>query len=497
MLRQITTLLALGIATVLVYACSGTMLSARSSGNLRAVVTPLQQSVVTVAVFDMDGDLTKIGSGFFIDDQGTLVTNFHVLDGAYKAVVKTADGEKYPISTVIAQNQLFDLMKVRVEIPPERSIPVVMAAKEPTIADRVVVIGSPMGFDQTISEGIISAIREHPANGKIFQVTAPISTGSSGGPAMNLNGEVVGIVTFQAAKGQNLNFAISVKVLQLLIDEPNEVPIAEWTLQKSGHDPRLAASLCSRGAQLSIRGKYEAALDYFQKATEINPDDPGAWHGLGSCYIGLNQPDDAIAAYHQSIDADPDNANTHFLLAMYHKALEQYPDAVDSLLRVIRIDPENVQARVELAGIYGELDQKGNQIETFEKILELRPDHVPTLHLMGTTARGLGHYDEALDLLLKASSIEPDNAQIHFDIGVTYRLKRLPEDELQAYARSIAADPRMAASHYNLGVLFLEQGNRKLALDQYEIIKNLDAEAATRLFEQIYPAALDETDPAL
>ncbi len=462
-------------------------MSRNGAHGLSEMVSPIQKSVVTVAAFDIDGDLTKIGSGFFIDDNGTLVTNYHVLEGAHKGVIKTATGKKYPIRSVVAFNQLVDLMKVRVQIPAGLAVPVALAEEEPAVADRVVVIGSPMGFEQTISEGIVSAVREHPSNGKVYQVTAPISTGSSGGPAVNLRGEVIGIVTFQAAKGQNLNFAVSIKALQLLIDEPQEISLVEWTIQKSSGNPRLAASLCSRGARLSIRGNYEAALDYFQRATEINPDDPDAWHGLGNCYIGLNQPDDAIEAYHQSIDVDPDNPSTHFMLAMFYKALGQYRDAAASLLRVISLDPDNLRARYELARAYGKLDDTQKQSDSFEAILQIKPDHVPTLHLMGQAARRIGHYDRALDLLLKASALQPENALIHFDIGVTYHYKAMPKKELRAYANAIAADPRLVAPHFNMGILYLKQGNRKQALDQYIILKSLDDDVARKLFLQIYP----------
>jgi tetratricopeptide (TPR) repeat protein len=444
----------------------------------------------------MDGDLSSIGSGFFIDNKGTLVTNYHVLEGAYMAVVKTAAGKKYPIESVIAQNQLVDLMKVRVLIPAELTVPVTLSDEAPAVADRVVVIGSPMGFEQTISEGIISAVREHPSSGEVYQVTAPISKGSSGGPAVNFRGEVVGIVTFQATRGQNLNFAVSTKTLGRLANEPEKLSVAEWTLKKSANDPRIAASLCSRGAQLSIEGNYEEALDYFQKATEINPEDPYAWHGLGNCYIGLDQPDDAIEAYNQSIVVDPENPTPHYMLAMFYNSLGQYEDAVASLLRVITIDPDNLQARYELARTYGKLEYTHEQIDAFEAVLDINPDHVPSLHLMAQAARRIGLYDKALEALLKASTIEPENALIYFDIGVTYHYKALPEKEMRAYARAIAADPRLVGPHYNIGILFIQQGNRKLALDQYAILKSLDEDTAKKLFVQIYPEKLADFEPA-
>lgn len=490
--RNIIYLLASALTALLSAACSNTFAPVHSAWPLGKMISPIQKSVVTIAAFEMDGEVKAIGSGFFIHRDGTLVTNYHVLEGAYTAEIKTAAGDKYPVNTVIAHNQFIDLIKVRVDIPEGSAVPLSLSSDVSQVADRVVVIGSPLGLEQTISEGIVSAVRDHPESGKIYQFTAPISQGSSGSPVLNTKGEVIGVVTFQSVKGQNLNFAISVKALETMPHASKKISLTEWTLKKSGNDPTLAAALCSKGAKLSISGKYEAALDYYQKATETNPEDPNAWHGLGSCYIGLDQQDNAIEAFHNSIAADPEDASGHLILAMYYKVLEQYQKVVVSLLKGIKIDPENLQARFELADAYGNLNQTDDQIQSLKEILEIKPDHVPTLHRMGNTVGRIGRYDEALDLLLKASALEPDNAQIHFDIGVTYHHKKLPEKELRAYTRAIRANPWMAPAHYNMGQLFLSQGNRKLALHQYEILKSLEKTMADKLFEKIYPSTIEE-----
>ena len=492
MLKRAIGFITLFITVLMVASCSGIVTPSQSPSHLRGLVAPVRQSVATVIAFNLDGEMASIGSGFFIDSDGTLVTNHHVLADAYRAEIKTADGVRYPISAVLARSQLLDLIKVRVDIPSAMVTPIELSTVEPAIAERVVVIGSPLGLEQTVSEGIVSAIRMHPASVNVYQLTAPISQGSSGSPVLNLAGDVIGVVTFQASKGQNLNFAVSIKALEMLSNDSEELSIAEWTLRRSGTDPRMAAALCQKGAQLSIRGKYEAALDFFQRATEANPEDPDAWHGLGSCYVGMNQPEDAAAAFHHSITADPENAASHFLLAMFYKAQEKYQQAIPALLRVISIDSKNVQARLELADAYGKLNQTEAQIESFKEILAFKPDHVPTLHMMGKTVRGIGRYDEALDLLLKASALEPDNAQIHYDVGVTYHSKNQPREELQAYTRALRANPWLAPAHYNMGLLFVNQGKPRLALLQYEILKSIDNTLAQRLFGKIYPASIND-----
>ncbi|MFO7713930.1 tetratricopeptide repeat protein [Desulfosarcina sp.] len=455
--------------------------------GLKDWVRPIKQSVVTVVNYDLEGDVSSIGSGFFISTSGVLLTNFHVLDGAYNAEIKTSDGSRYPVAAVMARSQVIDLIKVRVDIPADRVTPIVLATQDPEVADSVFVVGSPMGLEQTVSEGIISAIRELPGGANILQLTAPISRGSSGGPVLNQRGEAVGVVTFQAANGQNLNFAISINALEMLFEETREPSLAEWTIHNSRQGPALAAALCGRGSGLTIRGEYAEALTFFKQAAEANPDDPNAWYGLGSCYVGLDQQDNAIAAYKHPIEKDPDNAVAHFILAMYYKAIGQHVAVIAPLMEVIRIDPANVRARFELGRAYGAVERTAEQIDAFEAILVDQPDHLPTLLNLGTTLGSVGRLEEAMDLFTRANALEPENELIYYNMGVTYNRMDRPEAALRAYTQAIRVNPRMAAAHYNLALTHLKQGSRKRALDEYDILKDLDADAARALFDRIYP----------
>lgn len=485
-------LITLGITIVSVCACARALVPAEDSLDLHKAVAPVQRSVVTVAALGADGDVLRIGSGFFIDRDGTLVTSDHVLDGALEAKVKTAEGGVFPISTVIAYSPLVDLVKVRVQIPPGKAVPAVLAERGPSIADRVVVIGSPMGLPQTISEGIVAAIRKHPSYGEVYQLTAPISPGSSGGPVLNLKGRVIGVVSFQTAQGQNINFAVAIKALQVMSNAIGETSIAEWTLRNDARAPGQAASLCRQGAQLSIKGKYKAAQDYFQQAAAANPKDPHAWSGLGGCYIGLNQPDRAIEALNRAIAAAPDDAAGHYKLAMYFKELKQYGQQAAALSQAIRIAPGNMRARMELADAYEHLDQTEAQIEIYKQILDIHPDHVPAMQRLGRSLGNIGRYDKALDMLHRASALAPDNAEIYYDMGTIYHSRNLPSEELKSYVRAIRTDPRMAPAHFSIALLFLRQGNRKLALQEYAILKDLDQDAALRLFDKLYPDSIDK-----
>jgi predicted Zn finger-like uncharacterized protein len=197
-------------------------------GDLFNQVNP---AVATVLTYDSGNNVFMQGSGFFISQDGDFITNYHVLKGAYYVVIKTHDDMEYRAEFVLAANEQKDLIKLAVTIPDDDLEPGEWLDINPTppdIADKIIVIGTPMGLGRTVSDGIISAIREIPDRGRTFQMTAPISRGSSGSPVIDMTGKVVGVAFFQIVNGQNLNFAIpSDNILNLTDKRPQT--IAEWT----------------------------------------------------------------------------------------------------------------------------------------------------------------------------------------------------------------------------------------------------------------------------
>jgi S1-C subfamily serine protease len=183
--------------------------SSADTNSYSRLAAKIRPAVVTVLVYDYGGKLKNIGSGFFYNRKGDIVTNNHVLTPNCRAEIKTSSGKTYPVGAIIERNKKTDFVKAHTHIPQKSSwLPI--AKSPPRVGEEVMVAGSPMGLEQTISEGIVSAWRKLPQKGKVLQISAPVSPGSSGGPVMNMNGEVVGIATFQMVNGQNLNFAVPV-----------------------------------------------------------------------------------------------------------------------------------------------------------------------------------------------------------------------------------------------------------------------------------------------
>lgn len=154
------------------------------------------------------------GSGFFISQDGIAISNYHVLEGVYldQAEIRMEDGSQVRIKEILARNSVEDYIVFKVVLDHQDFPSLPLAPQEAEIGEKVFAIGTPEGLEQTLSEGIISGYRDSRT---IIQTTADIEPGSSGGPLLNMRGEVIGITTATLGEA-NLNFAVNVNLLHLI-----------------------------------------------------------------------------------------------------------------------------------------------------------------------------------------------------------------------------------------------------------------------------------------
>ena len=463
-------------------------------GPVEAAQTPLirlvkkiQPTVATVIAYDLEHNIANIGTGFFINPQGHLVTNLHVLAGQYAADVRTASGRSYSVQSVVAEHRPADLLKLKVDIPPAETAWIPLGEEVPEIGERVVVVGSPMGLEQTVSEGIVSSVREVPPVGTVFQMSAAISPGSSGSPVVNSKGRVVGVATFQFIQGQNLNFAVTARQIHALRKLDPTPSVSEWTFNHLRNKPKAAEALCHSGFSFSVNGENRKALEYFRMATETDPSDADAWSGLGSCYAGLNHPEDAVAAYKQAIAAAPRDETAHFFLGNYLSQLGRFSEAVAAYQEAVAINPRFEAAYFNMGLALSRQSRYEEGCQAFESVIRLNPEAARAHYNAGLAYSELERFEDALGAQKTATRLDPDFAPAHYAMGAAFERLGHNAEGIQAYREALRADPDFAPAHYALGVDMLKKGDKIDALDQFKILKRLDSELADNLFNRIYP----------
>jgi len=150
------------------------------------VVKASINSVVLIVVSDESGRPSAEGSGFIASPDGKIVTNHHVIAGAHSAIAKLNNGAFFEVAGVLADDPEHDIAVVKVT---GKNLPYISlaGADSVSVGDHVVAIGSPLGLENTVSDGIISSFRDDDKGHSWIQTTAPVSHGNSGGPLLTMD----------------------------------------------------------------------------------------------------------------------------------------------------------------------------------------------------------------------------------------------------------------------------------------------------------------------
>lgn len=209
----------IGIIVISILFCAG---FAYAESITSQIVKKYSPSVMTIVALDENDQPLSLGSGFFINTDGDIATNHHVLEGSAKAIIKTMDGRKGEVLKIINDDPELDLLIAKTSLKNINPIPF-GDSDTITVGEEIIAIGNPAGLEGTVSNGIVSGIRKLDGF-KLIQITAPISPGSSGGPVFNTTGKVIGIATAYLDIGQNLNFATPINYLRSL--KPSSIKLS-------------------------------------------------------------------------------------------------------------------------------------------------------------------------------------------------------------------------------------------------------------------------------
>jgi hypothetical protein len=177
-----------------------------------------------------------------VDSRGVIVTNYHVINGAFIGVARLLDGSVHEILGVIAVDPKRDLAVLKVT---GENLPTVRLGNSDTIevGGDVVAIGNPKGYENTVSKGIISSVKKFAEDFKMLGTDASISEGSSGGPLFNSRGDVIGITTLSVEGGQNLNFAVPINYVKpLLTSKEVKMTLTMLALKSQPPEPPSGSS---------------------------------------------------------------------------------------------------------------------------------------------------------------------------------------------------------------------------------------------------------------
>lgn len=454
--------------------------------DLPELVRRIKPSAVAIETFDSRGEKLSRGSGFFIDVD-RVVTNRHVIDNAFRAEVHSYTGTIYQVKGVIAVDAEGDLALLRIEAPANQVRPLSLDKTSPQEGESVVVIGNPLGLEGSVTNGIVSAVRDIPTFGRIIQITAPISPGSSGSPVVNMQGQVIGVATLQITGGQSVNFAIPSERISQLQGGGALLALSDL-VAASGRDKRAKAVQAFRdGLSFLSQDDCEKALPYFEKAVQSDTNYAEAWAQAGFCREKLGRHGEAIEASKKAVSLRP-SAESYFNIGLASYYLKNYREAADNYRAAIRLDPYNAaDAHYALGLVYRDWGRPEEEIQAYKQAIKLKPDYTSAYERLGSRYLKSKKYPEAIETFKQLVALKPGDANVPNNMGEAYFGMNLMSDAVASFKTAIQLKPDFGKAYYNLGRSLLTMGNRDGAVEQYNILQNLDQDWAERLNNLINP----------
>jgi hypothetical protein len=272
------------------------------------------------------------GSGFFTDD-GVVVTNYHVIEGASSIKVALKNGKEYSVTSILGYSKELDLAIL--SIPTKNSV-LTINKHGIKVGETVYALGSSLGLTDTFSNGIVTNASRIIEDVDYIQTNAAISSGNSGGPLLNAYGEVMGINTMQLVDGQNLNFAINIKQINY-VNTDYPITVSEFKEQSYDSDALLEASIFEDEAKSSstITSQVVAPNTYIWGSANPNQTD----------YYNLTLTDSSILALVASplteFESDLNNLKIEIIDSQYNvisaASVQEYNDS--NLLMIVDTIP--------------------------------------------------------------------------------------------------------------------------------------------------------------
>ena len=230
--------------------------AAEPPASIEALARRVRDSIATIRFTGRGGDDQGLGTGFVVAADGLIATNLHVIGEARPITVELSGGRRHDVTAVHASDRDADLAIVRIDA---RDLPVLPLGDPAQLVDgqEVVAIGNPHGLERSVVAGRVSSRRQMEGL-EMIQLAIPIEPGNSGGPLLDLEGRVHGVLTLKSLVTPNLGFAVSVARLQPLLERPNPVAMDRW-LTIGALDPREwtpvgGARWRQRAGRISVAG---------------------------------------------------------------------------------------------------------------------------------------------------------------------------------------------------------------------------------------------------
>ena len=496
-------LITICILSNFVYSQNGTdkFLSERQDDDLNAeqIIDKYKPALISIWMNDKNFysyssytyiDTTVLnGSGFIINEDGLIGTNYHVVEQIDSLIVKTSDGMFYSAELILG-DEVNDFAIIKIIDTGDTKFPTVKLGNSEDVkaGQEIFAIGNPLGFEYTISSGIVAAVRKnekvsfqdpltYTAKEKTFenviQITAAISPGNSGGALFNNKGEVIGITTYTYIGYGNLNFAVAINGFKnfLAISETSDFENNEelklkkeesifnsnykiafglksqlsydWFYSKQKDTMAFVDTFIVRQDSLN-RIKLAKAVKYYEKCISLKPDTFIVYQDLLDLYVFTDNFQKAEELYKNIRDRFNSDSLLNLLssnLASAYSTSKDYNKAITFYNKMLAEDTTQYIIHYQIAGIYEQMGDYKKSVKEYKDLIKMDSNYSDAYLQLGkiyyekfnNTGTAKKYLQKAYEKELGYSGYTPYSSDLHYYLGMIAVKENRKLDALLAY----------------------------------------------------------------
>jgi S1-C subfamily serine protease/cytochrome c-type biogenesis protein CcmH/NrfG len=470
--------------------------------DAQALYERVKCAVVSVDVMSADYEKHGQGSGFLVSSDGLIVTNHHVMRAGRRGIVRFEDGKAYPVTAVLAQDEKKDLAVIKIGVTASPFLDLMPKDLPPKVGANVFAIGSPAGYQNTITPGIVSGLREQEKEGRsVVQHSAQILPGSSGGPLLDARARVIGVNTFGETSHVGLTsvgtiyFAVSSKEVHDIVAKAKA---AELNIPSVAHGKPLDAESMAdltKTYDLVGKGKWLDAAGAAKALVAKNPENVDCLLLQALVAVRVNIPDDAIKAYEAAIKISPDEPESHVGLGMVYVKKGMWKEAAETLARAVKLKPEDASAQSALGEALIHLDRKDEALTALKEAVRLDDHDAEAWMALGEAYISQKAYPPAQDALQHSLQLNQNNPMAHAFLGMCAYQSGRYDEAISEANRSLQMQPGLPYAQCVLGMALAKTGHADQAKPILETLQKSDAELAKQLAEVLGAAPAPTPTP--
>jgi len=457
-----------------------------------ALFAKVSPAVVRIDIMNAEYKKRGNGSGFLVSPDGMIVTNHHVMHVGGRGLVRFGDSKAFPVTAVLAQDKEKDLAVVKIHAQGMPYLELYPKGEKPKVGTRAFAIGTPSGYTNTLSEGLVSGLREQEKRSEI-QTTADISPGSSGGPLLDARGRVIGVSTYIHVRRDDktvlgsINFAVASDEVHEVLAKAMDAKAKLAAGEGKPLDDKAAADL-AQAYEFIGKEEFLNAAGVVESLAESYPQNGQVRLLQGQINMRMNFFDEAIKAFEAAARLNPNATEAHVGVGLAWAKKKDWKRAAEALKRAVTLSPADPVAQCALGTALLKLDRKDDALTALKESVHL--DDKDAKAWMGLGEAYLSHelYDPAADAFRHTLSLNPHNPLAHARLALAaYRLGRFQEAS-KAANTAVGMQRDLASAYFVIGLLMNRAGDKK-KLDQVtKILEQLDAKLAGQLADEIKAA---------